>query len=128
MGHYASQCPHKLENTKKKKNHAHTIEYQEHKDEDFVFILALTGTINQGSDTWIIDSGASKSMTGSRISLSNLTKMSSSLQVDLGDNSKHWVKGIGKYSLQFDSGNHVLIKDIFFVQNLNKNLLSISSL
>jgi hypothetical protein len=48
--------------------------------------------------------------------------------VDLGDDSKHAVKGIGESSLQLDSGNHLLIKDILFVQNLKNNLLSISSL
>jgi hypothetical protein len=48
--------------------------------------------------------------------------------VDLGDYSKHVVKGIGEASLQLDSSNHILIRDIFFVQNLKKNLLSISSL
>jgi len=48
--------------------------------------------------------------------------------VELGDDSKHVVKGIGEASLQLDSGNCFLIKYIFFVQNLKKNLLSISSL
>jgi hypothetical protein len=48
--------------------------------------------------------------------------------VELGDNSKHAVKGVGEASLQLDSGNRLLIKDILFVQNLKKNLLSISAL
>jgi hypothetical protein len=102
MGHYASQCPHKHEKGKKKKHHAHTTEAEEHKskDEEFVFVSTLTGTITQGSDTWLIDSSASKHMTGSKNSLSNLTEKSSSLQVELGDDSKHAVKGVGEASLQ----------------------------
>jgi hypothetical protein len=67
-------------------------------------------------------------MTGSRISLSNLIEKSSSLQVELGDDSKHAVKVVGEASLELDSGNRLLIKDILFVQNLKKNLLSISAL
>jgi hypothetical protein len=48
--------------------------------------------------------------------------------VELGDDSKHAVKGVGEASLQLDSGNHLLIKDILFVHNLKKNLLSIYAL
>jgi hypothetical protein len=48
--------------------------------------------------------------------------------VDIGDDSKNVVKGIGEVSLQLDSSNHILIRDILFVQNLKKNVHSISSL
>jgi hypothetical protein len=67
MGNYASQCPHKHEKGKKKKYHAHTAEAEENesKDEEFVFVSTLVGTITQGSDTWLIDSSASKHMTRS---------------------------------------------------------------
>jgi hypothetical protein len=67
-------------------------------------------------------------MTGFRNSLSKLTKKDSSLQVVLGDDSKHAIKGVGEASLQLDSGNPLSIKDILFVQGLKKNLLSISAL
>ena len=104
MGHYATQCPRRHEKGKKK-NHAHAINTEDHKakDEEFVFVSALTGTITQGSDTWLIDSGASKHMNGFINSLSNLTKKSSSLQVELGDDSRHVVKGVGEASLQLES-------------------------
>jgi hypothetical protein len=130
MGHYAAQCPHKHEKEKKKKYHAHAVDVKEHKPKDkkFVFVSALTRTITQGSDTWLIDSSASKHMTGFRNSLSKLTKKDSSFQVVLGDDSKHAIKGGGEASLQLDSGNPLLIKDILFVQGLKKNLLSISAL
>jgi hypothetical protein len=67
-------------------------------------------------------------MTRFRNSLSNLTKKSSSLQVELGDDSSHVVKGVGETSLQLNSGNPLSIKDILFVQGLKKNLISISAL
>jgi hypothetical protein len=103
MGHYAAQCPLRHEKGKKK-HHAHAIDAEEHKskDEEFVFVSTLTGTITQGSDTWLIDSSASKHMTGFKNSLSNLTKKISSLQVELGDDSKHAVKRVGEASLQLD--------------------------
>jgi hypothetical protein len=107
----------------------HKVDVEEHKpkDEKFVIISALTGTITQGRDTWLIDSSASKHMTGFRNSLSKLTEKDSSLQVVLGEDSKHAIKGVKEASLQLDSGNPLPIKDILFVQGLKKNLLSISA-
>jgi hypothetical protein len=103
MGHYVAQCPLRHEKGNKK-HHAHATNAEEHKskDEEFVFVSALLGTITQGSDTWLIDSGASKHMIGFINSLSSLTEKSSSLQVELGDDSRHAVKGFGEASLQLD--------------------------
>jgi hypothetical protein len=101
---------------------------KESKDEECVSVSALTGTITQGSDIWLIDSGASKHITGFKSSLTKLTKKSSYLQVELGDDSRHAVKGVGEASYQLDSGNSISIKDVLFVQGLKKNLLSISAL
>jgi hypothetical protein len=67
-------------------------------------------------------------MTGFINSLSKLTEKDSSLQVVLGDDSKHAIKGVVEASLQLDSDNPLSIKDILFVQGLKKNLLSISAL
>jgi hypothetical protein len=89
---------------------------------------APTGTITQGSDIWLVESGASKHMTEFRISFTKLTKKSSSFQVELGDHSRNAVNGVGESSYQLDSGNSISIKDVFIVQGLKKNLLSISAL
>jgi hypothetical protein len=42
-----------------------------------------------------------------------LTKKSSSLQVEIGDDLRHAVKGVGEASYQLDSGNSISIKDVF---------------
>jgi hypothetical protein len=89
MGHYAAQCPHRNEKGKRK-HHAHATDTEEPtsqkkaKDEEFVFVSALIGTITQGSDTWLVDSGASKHMTGFRSSLTNLTKRAHPFKWSLG--------------------------------------------
>ena len=63
-------------------------------------------------------------MTRYRSPLTNLTEKDSSLHVELGDNAKYAVKGIGSRSFQLDSrDSHIL-----FVPGLKKNLLSISAL
>jgi hypothetical protein len=45
-----------------------------------------------------VDSGASRHMTGSQESLTSLSKEDSGLQVELGDNAKYVVKGVGTAS------------------------------
>jgi hypothetical protein len=65
---------------------------KESKDEEYVFVSTLTGTITQGSDIWLMDSGASKHMIEFRSSLTKLIEKTSSLQVELGDDSRHEVK------------------------------------
>jgi hypothetical protein len=101
---------------------------KESKDEEYVFVSSLTSTITQGSDIWLMDSGAFKHMSGFRSSLTKLTKKSSSLQMELGDDSRHAVKGVGEASYQLDSSNSISIKDVLFVQGLKKNCLSIFAL
>lgn len=68
-------------------------------------------------------------MTGYRNSLSKVTeKKHFSLQVELGDDSKHAVKGIGEASFKLDSGKPVKMKDVLLAFGLKKNLHSISAL
>jgi len=131
----------KHEGKGKRKHHARATDDHEHKkkrsredsssssDEEFVFVSTLTGTITQESDVLLIHSGASKHMTGCKTSLSKVKeKKNSSMQVELGDDSKHAVKGIGEASFRLDSGKHVKIKDILLVFGLKKNVLSNSVL
>jgi hypothetical protein len=81
MGHIAKHCPARREEYKKKnkRHHAHAVEDEEpptkmikEQIEDYVLISALSGSISPGEDTWLIDSGASKHMTGQRDFLSCL--------------------------------------------------------
>jgi hypothetical protein len=44
------------------------------KIEDYVLISTLPGSVSPGEDNWLIDSGASKHMTGQRDILSTLTE------------------------------------------------------
>ena len=71
---------------RRRRNHAHTAEdddppkkkvKQEIEDssseEEYVLISALMGTITHGSKDWLIDSGASKHMTGFKESFVKLS-------------------------------------------------------
>ena len=90
-GHYAKDCPKNRVHSHKKKgnktrHHAHAVEDDEpckkrtryesedsSSEDEYVLISALTGNITHGSDDWIIDSGASKHMTGFKESFVRLS-------------------------------------------------------
>ena len=67
-------------------------------------------------------------MTGYRKSLTDLEEKGSSLQVELGDDSKYAVKGVGKTSFQLETGDQLHMSNVLYVPGLKKNLLSISAL
>ena len=80
VGHYARNFPNKqkiVKKSSKRRHHAHAAEDDEpsrkrsiyesedsSSEDEYVLISALTGNITHGSDDWLIDSGASKHMTG----------------------------------------------------------------
>jgi hypothetical protein len=101
---------------------------EENDNEPYLLISAFTGTVTHGSDTWLIDSGASKLMTGYQYSLSNLIKKDSLHKVKLGDDYQYHIKGVGEASFKLDSGKLMKIKDVLLAPGLRKNLLSISAL
>jgi hypothetical protein len=88
--------------------------------------LALTGTIED--DMWIIDSGASRHMTGDQARLSNLNEKKTSYKVELGDKSTYPVDGFGQASVKLKSGNNVHLSNVLYVPGLENNLVSISFL
>jgi hypothetical protein len=91
-------------------------------------ISALTGTITHGSDTWLIDNGASKHMTGYKDSFLELVHKDSPHKVKLDDDYQCPIKGLGEASYNLDFGKPMKMNDVSYVPGLKKNLLSISAL
>jgi hypothetical protein len=48
--------------------------------------------------------------------------------VELGDNAKYAVKGVGTTSFQLKSGKPLKMSEVLYVPGLKKNLLSISAM
>ena len=106
-GHYASSCQ-----SYHKRNHEASIvdveedhHHKKQKNEDhtkFYFILALSGTVPTTSDTWLIDSGASRHMTGYKENLSEVVEKYSHLHVVLGDDANYIVKAFEAASLHLE--------------------------
>jgi hypothetical protein len=88
--------------------------------------LALTRTIED--DMWIIDSGASRHMTGDQAKLSNLNEKKTLYKVKLGDKSTYPVEGFGQASTKLKLGNNVHLSNVLYVPSLENNLVSISFL
>ena len=144
-GHFSRDCPrnkggsHKKNN--KRKHHAHTVEDDDpsrkrvkqesedsSSDEEYVLISALTETVTHASNDWLIDSGASKHMTGFKESFVKLFEHESPHKMKLGDDYQYAIKGSGESSYKIDFRNSMKMKDVLFVPGLNKNLLSIFAL
>ena len=140
MGNISINCPNskgKVKKGKYRRHHAHAAEDDEldqerakedDSSEEDVLISALTGTITHGSDTWLIDNGASKHMTGYKGSFSELVQKDSPHKVKLGDDYQYPIKGVGETSYKLDSRKPLKIKNVLYVPGLKKNLLSIQAL
>ena len=61
-------------------------------------ISTLTGTNTHGSDTWLVDSGASMHVTGYKDTLTYLVEKDSPHKVKLGDDYQYPIKGVGEAS------------------------------
>jgi hypothetical protein len=118
-----------------KRHHAHAVEDDEppkklikEEIEDYVLFSALFGSVTPGEDTWLIDSGASKHMTGQKDIISNLIEKDFHQKVSLGDDYQHPIKGMGESTYKLDSRTQMRMKDVLYVPGLTKNLLSISTI
>jgi hypothetical protein len=87
---------------------------------------ALTRMIEY--DMWIIDSGASRQMTGDQDKLLNLNERKTSYKVELGDKITYPIEGFGQAFVKLESGNHVHLSNVLYVPSLEKNRVSISCL
>ena len=123
---------------KNQKYHAHAVDENksdeerarenEDSSEEYVLISYLTGSTTHWSDSWLIDSGASKHMTRNKDSVSCLTQKDYSRKVQLGDNYQYPIKGMGEASYKLRTKNLMKMKEVLYVPSLKKNLLSISAL
>ena len=98
MGHIAINCTMKAKQVKKKKEifqfrfvedndkeEEERTKENEYSCEEYALISGLTSLVSLGNDTWLVDSGASKNMTGYKDSLSFLVQKESANKVMFGD-------------------------------------------
>ncbi|KAH7434388.1 hypothetical protein KP509_06G015500 [Ceratopteris richardii] len=76
---------------------------------------------------WLLDTGATNHMTPSRHWLDNYTLLTKKIRVYLGDDHCLQAAGIGNMHVSLPSGASIIIKDIFHIPCLSRNLVSVSS-
>jgi hypothetical protein len=79
-------------------------------------------------NTWLIDSGASRHMTGIRNHLSHFVEKEAHLHVVLGDDARYNVRGLGTSTFQLDSEMQLKLEEALYVPGMKRNLVSISAL
>jgi hypothetical protein len=65
-------------------------------------ISSLSGMVPTNDNTWLIDSGASKHITGLRNHLTHFIEKETDLHVVLGDDVRYYMRGIGTCTFQLD--------------------------
>jgi hypothetical protein len=129
--HYKRNCP-KLTKKIKERHRTSSPNDEEpskktkHDETDFFYYSSLTRTIEY--DMWLIDSGASRNMTGDRKNLSIMKEKETPHKVELGDKNSYAVKGIEKATIKMESGNSIHLSNFLYVPGLKKDLVSISCL
>ena len=101
---------------------------RQEKRKEYYLVSTLIGFVITSQNTWLVDSGASIYMTGYKEVLSDFRKESCSAQVELGDEVRYEVNGVGSISLQSDFGSILHLEEALYVLGLKKNLISISVL
>ena len=75
------------EEPKKKKNTKATKEDEPRRE--YYLVSTLSGSITDSANSWLVDSGASRHMTGNRGALTSYRKKKFTTQVELGDDSAY---------------------------------------
>ena len=97
-------------------------------DASYLLLSALSGTIQTSCDTWLIDSGASRHVTGYHELLSDLDKRESHQKVILGDDARYAIRGAGATSFQLKTDKTLKMKDVLHVPGMTSNLVVVSTL
>jgi hypothetical protein len=135
LGHFAKDCWFRKKYPRKGKHHASTVEDNESKRKqknpsnekenrkEYYLVYVLSNLVFMGSKTWLVDSGASKHMTGYKEILSDFKTKSFAEQVELGDDKCYKIEGVGSISIRLESGARLRVDEVLYVPGLEKNLL-----
>ena len=101
--------------------------YAELNQEDEVLLMSYVELHKRRRDeAWFLDSGCSNHMCGEQGMFTDLDETFQH-SVKLGNNSKMSVTGKGSVKLIFNGKNHI-VNEVYFVPELNNNLLSVGQL
>lgn len=125
-GHYARDCLTRPKQQSANINEVSSQKEAEDNSDGFLFISTLSSNVPTNSDTWLIDSGASRRIIGYQEHLSDLVE-DSNLQVIIGDDARYSVRRFAATSLNLESGVSLHLSDLLFMSRIKRNLVSISA-
>ena len=142
MGHFAKDCKSKKQREFRGKHHASTAVEEEdeprnrskrsssprEKRKDYLLVSTLSANIVNNKDSWLVDSGASRHITGYKEILSDFRKKNFSVQVELGNEASYAIKGIGSIKFHLKCGSMLHLEEVLYVPGLKKNLISVAVL
>jgi hypothetical protein len=91
-------------------------------------ISSLSSMVPLNENTWLIDSGASRHMTGIRNHLTHFIEKETHLHVVLGDDARYNVRGVGTSTFQLDSDMQLKLEEVLYVPGMKRKLVSILDL
>lgn len=103
-------------------------------DSDVVRLLKVSHAPSSHGDLqdkWVIDSGASRTMSSNRSWFAHFTPLASPIEIVLGDNSSIWGTGVGRISVRMQANgkwHQATLGSVLYVPDLHGNLLSVSHL
>ena len=100
-------------------------DHQEIKEEDDKKIFMATDSKDSLDETWILDTGSTQHMTFQRKFIWNFRK-EELRSINLADNTSNASVGIGDVKMLLLDGKAKIIKNVWYVPTLKKNLLSLT--
>ena len=115
-GHYAKDC--KFRKSQNVKPQANVTE-----EGNFSAVVTEANIVSNMTDWWL-DSGATKHICGTRGAFTTFTAVGEGERLYMGNSSSSKVEGKGTVVLKFTSGNVLTLKDVLYVPEVRKNLVS----
>ena len=125
MGNYATNCPSK----KSMKGFSDGSEGEALVSQfkmDFTLIACMVSSMM--GCVWYLDSGASFHMTDDKSLLSILENKDIKMRIEMGDDERYSVSGVGTIAFQREHGALITLTDVKYVLGLNKNFVSVAML
>jgi hypothetical protein len=91
-------------------------------------VSALSSLVFTWPKTWLVDSGASKHMTGYKEILLDFETKSFVEKVELGDDKCYKIEGVGSISFGLESWARLHVDEVLYVPRIKKNILSVATL
>jgi hypothetical protein len=140
LGHFAKYCRFRKNYPRKGKHHASTVEDDESKRnqkspsnerenrKESYLVSSLSSLASMGLKNWLVDSGASKHMTGYKEILSYFETKPFAEQVELGDEKCYNIEGVGSISFRLEYGARLHVDEVLYAPVIKKNLLLVATL